>query len=88
MFLSVDGKCPESRCTFTTEKSLENQNKADAVLFHMPNFHWDRYLNDLPVSEPELILYLPPSYSVPEIRRPDQNWIFMSYETATNVRMR
>ena len=28
------------------------------------------------------------SYSVPEVRRPEQNWIFMSYETATNVRVR
>ena len=27
-------------------------------------------------------------YELPEIRRPEQNWIFMSYETATNVRMR
>ena len=38
----VEGKCPESRCEFTTDKSVNNQNHADAVLFHMPNFHWDR----------------------------------------------
>ena len=25
---------------------------------------------------------------MPEVRRPEQNWIFMSYETATNVRVR
>ena len=65
----MEEKCPESRCTFTTDRSLDNQQQADAVLFHMPNFHWD-------------------SYSVPEVRRPEQNWIFMSYETATNVRVR
>jgi len=65
----VSGQCPESRCTFTTDKSVENQAAADAVIFHMPNFHWDKYLK-------------------PEIRKPEQNWIFMTYETATNVRMR
>ena len=27
-------------------------------------------------------------YSRPELRKPDQNWIFMSYESATNVRVR
>ena len=31
-----------SRCTFSTDKSLANQEMADAVLFHMPNFHWDK----------------------------------------------
>ena len=31
-----------SRCTFSTDKSLESQEMADAVLFHMPNFHWDK----------------------------------------------
>ena len=30
------------RCTFTTDKSISNQEMADAVLFHMPNFHWDK----------------------------------------------
>ena len=30
------------RCTFTTDKSISNQEIADAVLFHMPNFHWDK----------------------------------------------
>ena len=43
-FISVDGKCPESRCTFSTDTSLDNQEAADAVLFHMPNFHWDRFV--------------------------------------------
>ena len=38
----MEEKCPESRCTFTTDRSLDNQEQADAVLFHMPNFHWDR----------------------------------------------
>ena len=41
-YLAVEEKCPESRCTFTTDRSLDNQEQADAVLFHMPNFHWDR----------------------------------------------
>ena len=31
-----------SRCTFSTDKSLASQEMADAVLFHMPNFHWDK----------------------------------------------
>ena len=30
------------RCTFSTDKSLASQKMADAVLFHMPNFHWDK----------------------------------------------
>ena len=30
------------RCTFSTDKSLASQEMADAVLFHMPNFHWDK----------------------------------------------
>ena len=66
---AVEGKCPESRCTFSTNPSVENQAAADAVVFHMPNYHWEKY-------------------SSPELRNPAQNWIFMSYETATNVRLR
>ena len=31
-----------SRCIFSTDKSLTSQEMADAVLFHMPNFHWDK----------------------------------------------
>ena len=31
-----------TRCTFSTDKSLTSQEMADAVLFHMPNFHWDK----------------------------------------------
>ena len=27
-------------------------------------------------------------YSSPELRNPSQNWIFMTYETASNVRLR
>ena len=65
----MEGKCPESRCTFSTDKSLENQAAADAVVFHMPNYHWEKY-------------------STPELRNPSQNWIFMTYETASNVRLR
>ena len=65
----VEGNCPESRCTFSTDKSVENQAAADAVVFHMPNYHWEKY-------------------SSPELRNPSQNWIFMSYESATNVRVR
>ena len=37
----LSGHCPESRCTFTTNKSLEHQQNADATIFHMPNFHWE-----------------------------------------------
>ena len=33
-----------SRCTFSTDKSLASQEMADAVLFHMPNFHWDKWV--------------------------------------------
>ena len=69
MVFAVEGKCPESRCTFSTDPSLENQAGADAVVFHMPNYHWEKYAS-------------------PELRKPEQNWIFMTYETATNVRMR
>ena len=29
------------RCTFSTTRSLANQEVADAIIFHMPNFHWD-----------------------------------------------
>ena len=65
----MEGRCPESRCTFSTDRSLENQAAADAVVFHMPNYHWEKY-------------------SRPELRKPTQNWIFMSYESATNVRVR
>lgn len=61
--------CPESRCTFSTTRSLENQEAADAIVFHMPNFHWD-------------------GYKTPTMRKAHQNWVFMSYETATNVRER
>ena len=38
----VEARCPESRCTFSTNKSLATQEQAHAVLFHMPNFHWDK----------------------------------------------
>ena len=39
----MSGRCPESRCTFTTDRAEENQAAADAVIFHMPNLHWDRW---------------------------------------------
>ena len=32
------------RCTFSTTRSLENQEAADAIVFHMPNFHWDGWV--------------------------------------------
>ena len=38
---SCDFNMPASRCTFSTTRSLGNQEAADAVIFHMPNFHWD-----------------------------------------------
>ena len=39
--LSYDLYKPPSRCTFSTTRSLGNQVAADAIIFHMPNFHWD-----------------------------------------------
>ena len=39
--MSYDLYKPPSRCTFSTTRSLGNQDAADAIIFHMPNFHWD-----------------------------------------------
>ena len=51
----TDGKCPVSNCRFfyfshltsssmvrfTTDRSL--QNSSAAIIFHMPNLHWENY---------------------------------------------
>ena len=62
-----DNECPVSNCKFIVDRSLQNQSSA--IIFHMPNLHWE-------------------NYTYPEYRRPEQNWILMTYESATNVRQR
>ena len=54
-------------CRFTTDRSL--QNSSSAIIFHMPNLHWE-------------------NYTYPKYRDPMVPWIFMTYETATNVKQR
>ena len=34
-------ECPISNCRFTTDRSLQNQSSA--IIFHMPNLHWENY---------------------------------------------
>jgi len=63
----TEGQCPKSNCQFTVDRNLQNQSSA--IIFHMPNLHWE-------------------NYSYPTYRDPSQNWILMSYESATNVRQR
>ena len=36
-----NNECPVSNCRFTTDRSLINQS--EAVIFHMPNLHWENY---------------------------------------------
>jgi len=62
-----NNECPVSNCRFTTDRSLINQS--EAVIFHMPNLHWE-------------------NYTYPQYRDPSKPWIFMTYESATNVRQR
>ena len=45
------------------------QNSSSAIIFHMPNLHWE-------------------NYTYPKYRDPAVPWIFMTYETATNVKQR
>ena len=36
-----NNECPVSNCRFTTDRSLQNQSSA--IIFHMPNLHWENY---------------------------------------------
>ena len=36
-----NNECPISNCRFTTDRSLQNQSSA--IIFHMPNLHWENY---------------------------------------------
>ena len=36
-----DNECPVSNCRFTTDRALQNQSSA--IIFHMPNLHWENY---------------------------------------------
>ena len=36
-----NNECPVSNCRFTTDQSLQNQSSA--IIFHMPNLHWENY---------------------------------------------
>ena len=42
IFSRISNKeCPVSNCRFTTDRSLQNQSSA--IIFHMPNLHWENY---------------------------------------------
>ena len=86
-----------SNCKFTTDRS--QQNLSSAVIFHMPNLHWENY--SYPTFRYSYPTYRsssrPTSVSISFIvnveillyfRDPKQNWVFMTYESATNVRQR
>ena len=36
-----DNERPVSNCRFTTDRALQNQSSA--IIFHMPNLHWENY---------------------------------------------
>ena len=37
----TNNQCKVSNCRFTTDRS--RQNESSAIIFHMPNLHWENY---------------------------------------------
>ena len=75
-----------SNCKFTVDKNL--QNESSAILFHMPNLHWENYTYPIYRFYYLQTLIASKSKNNKYFRDPSQIWILMSYESATNVRQR
>merc|ERR1719270_365035 len=67
----IEGKCSVSNCKFTVDKNL--QNESSAILFHMPNLHWENYTYPI-YRDPSQIWILMSYESATNVRQRGSNW--------------